>query len=60
MTQDQEILQLRARLDALERGDVSQCTAANPHDNMTFDRVQYTCRCGKVYLKDGRGGLREG
>ena len=60
MTQDQEILELRARLDALEGGGLRKCTAENPHDGMMYDRVQYVCRCGQIYLKDGRGGLREG
>jgi len=62
MTDDARFSQIETRLDGLERGagvPGEQCTATNPHDGMMYDRIQYTCRCGKVYLKNGRGGLRE-
>lgn len=37
------------------------CTADNPHDTLSFQRgpMLYRCRCGKLYLKDGKGGLRD-
>jgi len=50
------------RLAALERGGAaggSQCTATMPHDTLSWDRRRYLCRCGKVYRKDGAGGLME-
>jgi len=56
------LAELSARLDRLESGfgDTSDiCTAQNPHQTMRWDRMQYWCSCGKQYMKDGRGGLRE-
>lgn len=60
------------RIDVLERrladlegralapgAGVAQCTASNPHDTLAWDRKRYLCRCGKVYRKDGEGGLME-
>lgn len=55
-----DVASIISRLDRLERGGGGgQCTADNPHDTMTWDRRQYRCRCGKQYMKDGLGGLRE-
>jgi len=61
MTQAASNADILARLDALERGGVGggQCAAANPHQTMRWDKIQYWCTCGKQYMKDGRGGLRE-
>jgi len=38
-----------------------QCRAEFPHDTLVYVRGPntYHCRCGKTYMKDGRGGLRE-
>lgn len=52
--------EIEQRLATLEGGGAgSRCTAQNPHDTLTWDRRQYTCRCGQIYRKDGYGGLME-
>ena len=36
----------------------SQCRAAFPHPNLVYrGKGVYHCPCGKVYRKDGEGGL---
>lgn len=58
----QDIFEMERRLTALESAGGSgsgQCTAENPHDQLSWDRRVYRCRCGKLYHKDGFGGLRE-
>lgn len=56
--------EILTRLDVLEaakgaRTGGGQCSAANPHDTLSWDRRRYLCRCGKIYAKDGLGALRE-
>jgi len=68
-TNADKIEALEARIDALEGIQLSlpgesQCSAEFPHvDKLTFVRAPggntYRCPCRKVYMKDGKGGLRE-
>ena len=48
-----------AALEGVKAATGGQCTASNPHDTLSWDRRRYLCRCGKVYMKDGLGALRE-
>jgi len=64
-----DISAINDRLDGLAAritaASDSQCSATNPHaDQLVFLRTgqgmgHYQCRCGMVYEKDGRGGLRD-
>lgn len=71
MAQDDEILtrleglevniaQLASRLAAVPGG---QCNSKSPHPNqLVYMRGpnHYACQCGKIYKKDGAGGLMDG
>jgi len=62
MTLADEIAHIVTRLNALEGATgnpAAQCTAQAPHDTLSYDRRRYVCRCGKIYMKDGFGGLRD-
>ena len=61
------VADMQRRLDTMELAQSAvtggQCTPAFPHpEGLVFYRGpnHYVCQCGKVYLKDGAGGLREG
>jgi len=47
--------------DIMPPADV-QCNALIPHGEgmLSFRGEHYACRCGMVYSKDGRGGLKVG
>jgi len=67
MAQTVTLAEVVARLVAVEAtlqaGGAPQCTAALPHQNqLVFMRGpnKYLCQCGKVYVKDGMGGLKDG
>lgn len=44
--------------DFMPPADV-QCTAEFPHDTLVYQNPTYHCRCGRVYVKNGRGGLMD-
>jgi len=49
------------RLEGIEEqapGEMKQCTADFPHQEMNYSEGRYHCRCGMRYSKDGHGGLR--
>jgi len=54
-----QLSSVQARTTNLPGG---QCSAARPHvGKLIWQRGpnEYACECGKVYTKDGKGGLRE-
>lgn len=69
MTQDSEdrIAQLEVAVESLLKERVlplsgPQCGPERPHPNkLSYMRGpnQYLCECGMVYVKDGKGGLKE-
>lgn len=44
------------RISVLERGE--QCTADNPHRDMSWSGGYYFCRCGMRYVKQPPGSIR--
>lgn len=44
------------RISVLERG--GQCTAENPHRDMSWSGGYYFCRCGMRYVKQPPGKIR--
>lgn len=64
MASESDIAALVDRIDALEArrlpARLERCTAEFPHiGQMNYVEGRYTCPCGQLYMKDGRGGLRD-
>ncbi len=63
---DERLEALEGKVESLEvrSGGTpgGQCSAEMPHpEGLVYMRGpnRYQCRCGKAYLKDGAGGLKE-
>jgi len=53
---------IREAMGNFQGNEITLCSADNHHQGqMAYQRGPniYHCRCGQIYEKDGRGGLRE-